>query len=174
MSCSNVTRKCLPLFHDIRGSFDRDPGSPFDLVELFEVKHFLVTLEQLTLAYGALPPFQGITFPPMGDALALVDPEGRRLPAFAVVNAYHPGLAPLRAEKTALEKEIRAAGDEEKPALLEKRRQLAVQEEINMDENSIVWLDGVMPPDPHNYIVARKSASGNYTVFALKRVEVGQ
>lgn len=123
-----VTR-CLPLFHDIRGSFDRDPGSPFDLVELFEVKHFLVTLEQLTLAYGALPPFQGITFPPMGDALALVDPEGRRLPAFAVVNAYHPGLAPLRAEKTALEKEIRAAGEEEKPALLEKRRQLAVQED---------------------------------------------
>ena len=123
-----VTR-CLPLFHDIRGSFDRDPGSPFDLVELFEVKHFLVTLEQLTLAYGALPPFQGITFPPMGDALALVDPEGRRLPAFAVVNAYHPGLAPLRAEKTALEKEIRAAGEAEKPALLEKRRQLAVQED---------------------------------------------
>ena len=123
-----VTR-CLPLFHDIRGSFDRDPGSPFDLVELFEVKHFLVTLEQLTLAYGALPPFQGITFPPMGDALALVDPERRRLPAFAVVNAYHPGLAPLRAEKTALEKEIRAAGEEEKPALLEKRRQLAVQED---------------------------------------------
>ena len=121
--------RCLPLFHDIRGSFDRDPGSPFDLVELFEVKHFLVTLEQLTLAYGALPPFQGITFPPMGDALALVDPEGRRLPAFAVVNAYHPGLAPLRAEKTALEKEIRAAGEAEKPALLENRRQLAVQED---------------------------------------------
>ena len=65
----------------------------------------------------------------MGDALALVDPEGRRLPAFAVVNAYHPGLAPLRAEKTALEKEIRAAGEAEKPALLEKRRQLAVQED---------------------------------------------
>ena len=41
-----VTR-CLPLFHDIRGSFDRDPGNPFDLVELFEIKHFLVTLEQV-------------------------------------------------------------------------------------------------------------------------------
>ena len=44
-----VTR-CLPLFHDIRGSFDRDPGAPFDLVELFELKHFLVTLEQVVQA----------------------------------------------------------------------------------------------------------------------------
>lgn len=123
-----VTR-CLPLFHDIRGSFDRDPGAPFDLVELFEIKHFLVTLEQLTLAYAAIPPFRGIAFPPMKEALDLVDPEGRRLPAFAVVNAYHPGLAPLRAEKTALEKDIRAAGEAEKPPLLERRRQLAVQED---------------------------------------------
>ena len=50
-----VTR-CLPLFHDIRGSFDRDPATPFDLVELFEIKHFLVTLEQVQQAYAALPP----------------------------------------------------------------------------------------------------------------------
>ncbi len=123
-----VTR-CLPLFHDIRGSFDRDPGNPFDLVELFEIKHFLVTLEQLTQAYTALPPFQGLSFPPMAQALVLVDPEGRRLPAFAVVNAYHPELAPLRAEKTALEKAIRAAGEGEKPPLLERRRELAVRED---------------------------------------------
>ena len=123
-----VTR-CLPLFHDIRGSLDRDPGNPFDMVELFELKHFLVTLEQLTQAYALLPPFAGLSFPPMGEALALVDPEGRRLPAFAVVNAYHPGLAPLRAEKTALEKAIRAAGEGEKPALLEQRRELAVRED---------------------------------------------
>jgi len=123
-----VTR-CLPLFHDIRGSLDRDPGNPFDLVELFEIKHFLVTLEQLTQAYALLPPFAGLVFPPMAEALELVDPEGRRLPAFAVVNAYHPGLAPLRAEKTALEKAIRTASEEEKGALLERRRELAVRED---------------------------------------------
>ena len=48
-----VTR-CLPLFHDIRGSFDRDPGAPFDLVELFELKHFLVTLEQFLRCGGEM------------------------------------------------------------------------------------------------------------------------
>lgn len=123
-----VTR-CLPQFHDIRGSFDRDPGSPFDLVELFEIKHFLVLLEQIIRAYAALPPFAGLSFAPIDAALALVDPEGRRLPAFALVNAYHEGLGPLRAEKAALEKAIRAAAEAEKPALLEQRRVLAVRED---------------------------------------------
>jgi hypothetical protein len=123
-----VTR-CLPLFHDIRGSFDRDPGSPFDIVELFEIKHFLVLLEQLIQAYETLTPFAGLSFSPVGEALALVDPDGRRLPAFAIGNSYHEGLAPLRSEKSALEKAIRAAGGEEKPALLERRRELAVQED---------------------------------------------
>lgn len=59
--------------------------------------------------------------------------------------------------------------------LLEYDRTIVARgDEIDMDENSIVWLDGAIPPDPHNYIVVRKSVSGNYTVFALKRVEVGK
>ena len=127
-SFRGVTRG-LPLFHDIRGSFDRSPGNPFDLVELFEIKHFLVTLEQLTQAYAKLPQFQGLVFPPMAEALELMDPDGRRLPAFSIVDAYHPDLAPLRAEKAALEREIRAAVGEEKAALLEQRRRLAVRED---------------------------------------------
>lgn len=123
-----VTR-CLPLFHDIRGSFDRDPGSPFDLVELFEIKHFLVLLEQLTRAYQTLPAFAGLSFAPCGAELELLDPDGRRLPAFSIGESYHQGLGPLRAEKAELEKAIRAAGEEEKPALLEHRRVLAVRED---------------------------------------------
>ncbi|MDE6589222.1 MAG: DNA mismatch repair protein MutS [Oscillospiraceae bacterium] len=123
-----VTR-CLPQFHDIRGSFDRDPASPFDLVELFEIKHFLVLLEQVLQAYAALPPFAGLAFAPVDGALALVDPEGRRLPAFSLGNSCHEGLGPLRAEKAALEKAIRTAGEDEKPALLEQRRVLAVDED---------------------------------------------
>ena len=81
-----VTR-CLPLFHDIRGSFDREPGTPFDLVELFEIKHFLVTMEQVTDAYAKMPALAGIAFPPLTEAMALMDPEGRRLPTFSIVNS---------------------------------------------------------------------------------------
>ena len=44
---------------------------------------------------------------------------------------------------------------------------------LDMDENSLVWLDGETPDkSPHNYIVSRVSKSGNYTVYALKRVEL--
>ncbi|MEQ2456884.1 MutS-related protein [Flavonifractor hominis] len=123
-----VTR-CLPLFHDIRGSFDRDPGAPFDLVELFEIKHFLVTMEQVNQAYAAMPALAGITFPSLSDALELMDPEGRRLPTFSIVNSYHNDLAPLRAEKAKLEKAIRMTQEEKRGPLLEKRRVLAVQED---------------------------------------------
>ena len=123
-----VTR-CLPLFHDIRGSFDREPGTPFDLVELFEIKHFLVTLEQLVQAYAALPPMSGLSFPSLADALALMDPEGRRLPTFSIVNSYHNDLAPLRAEKAKLEKAIRMTMEDKRGPLMEKRRVLAVEED---------------------------------------------
>lgn len=123
-----VTR-CLPLFHDIRGSFERDSANPFDLVELFEIKHFLVILEQLTGAYACLPPFAGISFPPMDEALALVDPEGRRLPAFSIGNSYDDELAPLRHEKAKLEKAIRITAEDKRGPLLERRRVLAVRED---------------------------------------------
>ena len=56
--------------------------------------------------------------------------------------------------------------------LLEYDRVIAVRFPIDMDENSLVWLDGAKPPNPHNYIVVRRSQSGNYTVFALRRVEL--
>ena len=140
--------KQLPLFHDIRGSFDRDPGVPFDLVELFEIKHFLVTLERLVQAYEAMPVLSGITFPSLAEALELMDPDGRRLPTFTVANCYHNDLAPLRVEKAKLEKAIRMTQDDKRGPLLEKRRQLAVQEDHlelvvrqELTEKLMAWKD---------------------------------
>lgn len=121
--------RCLSMFHDVRGSLDRDPENPFDLVELFELKHFLITLEQLAKACEALPPFAGIALPPMEEALDLLDPDGRRLPAYAVPAGGHRSLGPLREEKAALERELRVAAPEDRPALLERRRVLCVREE---------------------------------------------
>lgn len=121
--------RCLAAFHDMRGSLDRDPENPFDLVELFELKHFLITLEQLERACRSLPDFAGVKFVPMAEALDLLDPDGRRLPAYSVPDSGHPELGPLRKAKAALERTIRAASPEERPALLEQRRVLAVREE---------------------------------------------
>ncbi len=121
--------RCLSMFNDVRGSLDRDPENPFDLAELFELKHFLITLEGLERVCRALPAFAGVAFVPMEEALDLLDPDGRRLPAYSVPNGAHPELGPLREKKAALEREVRAASPEERPALLERRRVLAVREE---------------------------------------------
>jgi hypothetical protein len=40
-----------------------------------------------------------------------------------------------------------------------------------IDENTIVWF-GVLPTDPHNYIVTRKADSKNGTLYALREVTV--
>ena len=98
-------------------------------MELFEIKHFLVTMEQVTDAYAKMPALAGIAFPPLTEAMALMDPEGRRLPTFSIVNSYHNDLAPLRVEKAKLEKAIRMTQEDKRGPLLEKRRVLAVQED---------------------------------------------
>ncbi|MFQ7450302.1 MAG: hypothetical protein ACLRNQ_01470 [Flavonifractor plautii] len=36
----------------------------------------------------------GHSLPPLTEAMALMDPEGRRLPTFSIVNSYHNDLAP--------------------------------------------------------------------------------
>ncbi len=119
----------LTQFHNIRNSFDRNAGNPFDLVELFEVKHFLLTLEQVLTAYRSLSPFETVVFHPMDTTLDLLDPSGQRLPTFAIDHGYHGDLAPLRQKKKALETAIGTAQGQEKADLLEQRRILAVQED---------------------------------------------
>lgn len=121
--------RCLPLFHDIRNSFDRNEGAAFDLVELFEVKHFLLTLAQVEQAYSQLPPFHGIQFQSMDLMLELLDPSGRRLSTFAIEECYHPDLPALRQEKKALEQSIRTSTGDEKVRLLEERRKLTLGED---------------------------------------------
>lgn len=43
-------------------------------------------MEQVTDAYAKMPALAGIAFPPLTEAMALMDPEGRRLPTFSIVN----------------------------------------------------------------------------------------
>lgn len=56
--------------------------------------------------------------------------------------------------------------------LLEYDRIIKVRYDVDIDENSLVWLDGIEPPAAHNYIVKKKAVSGNYTLLGLQRVEV--
>ena len=67
-----------------------------------------------------------------------------------------------------------AAEQEMFGALVEYDRTIAFKHTLDINENSVVWLDGAKPPQPYNYIVKRKSVSNNYTVLALQRVELSE
>ena len=97
----------LSEFHDIRNSLKRPTSAPMDEVELFEVKHFLIYLERLAEECGKLPRLEGLEIRPMDAALNLLDPSGRRLPAFSVENAFEPALERVREEKALVENALR-------------------------------------------------------------------
>lgn len=118
----------LSHFRDIRNSFRRAPGAPMDVVELFEVKHFLLSLERLTEAY-APSPLPGVEITLRRDLLDLLDPSGRRLSVFSVEPAFEPALERIRKEKKQVELELREAEGEAREPLLARRRELTAEED---------------------------------------------
>lgn len=116
-------------FRDPRGSLARPDDAPMDEVEFFEIKYFLLTLGHLIQRYAAIPPFQGITFQPQSELLDLLDPSGRRLPAFSLESSYSPELAQVRAEKADLETKLHTATGAEREDLLNQRRLATLRED---------------------------------------------
>lgn len=114
----------LSLFRDIRGCFNREYDVPMDVVELFEVKHFLLHLERMEKVYVHTLP--GVELIPMTDMLDLLDPSGRRLSPFSVENAFDPTLERIRAEKDLAQEETRRRelAEQERGAELNARRRL--------------------------------------------------
>ena len=121
----------LSEFHDIRSSFHRHGNAPMDLVELFEVKHFLLRLERIAQVYAASP-LQGVSIVPMDDMLALLDPSGRKLPPFHIEDSFDPALARIRSEKAQVESLLRTQPDDQ----LTLRRQELVREEDAAELNA--------------------------------------
>ena len=119
----------LSEFHDIRGSLKRPTSAPMDEVELFEVKHFLIHLERLAEAFGKMDALDGLEIRPMTEALDLLDPSGRRLPAFSVENAFAPALERIRQEKSMVENLLRQAEKKGRDDLMARRRELVGKED---------------------------------------------
>ena len=119
----------LSEFHDIRNSLKRPTNAPMDEVELFEVKHFLIYLERLAEEYGKMDPLEGLELRPMTAALDLLDPSGRRLPAFSVENAFEPALERVREEKALVENLLRQTEKKGRDDLMTRRRELVAKED---------------------------------------------
>lgn len=119
----------LSQFRDIRNTLKRPTNAPMDEVELFEMKHFLIHLERLAQTYTLIPALEGLEIRSMEESLALLDPSGRRLPAFSVENAFEPALERVRAEKALVEGQLRQAEGKERDDLMACRRALVERED---------------------------------------------
>ena len=124
----------LSQFKDIRPAVKKCIGTDYVLneVELFEIKNFLLSLEELDEALIKLQDALGLTCAlprSMPPALALLDPEGGRLRTFYIADSATHKLFEIRAEKRRLEAAITASDNEENKRLLRDKRLLAVNAE---------------------------------------------
>lgn len=119
---------------DIRVSLELcAQGKVLTDIELFEIKSFLLQLEDIILLFNRLNEFAGLTslgFQTSGGALTLLDPEENRVASFYLSERYSEKLAGIRQKKRAAELEIRRCEDvEEKERLMSQRQKLVALEQ---------------------------------------------
>ncbi|MDR1704793.1 MAG: hypothetical protein LBS19_08950 [Clostridiales bacterium] len=133
----------LSKFRDIRGSLNKlkPPLRVLSDVELFEVKGFLISLNELIPVYNecnGAAGFTGIGFIDMTKALDILDPDKSGLRSFYVSELYSEKLRDIRREKKDIEARLNAAADgpERVSLTLERMRAAAAEdaEELNIRE----------------------------------------
>lgn len=90
-------------------SLERSSFDVLTMVELFEIKTFLLQLETLAKLYGKLGGELPDEYIPVdtGQLLDLMDPESSRLATFYIYDAFSEELGSLRKEKKQLEKKLK-------------------------------------------------------------------
>ena len=98
--------RSLMAFKDVRRSVSRVMTLSCGVVEMFELKRFLLNLQKLSIAYSklnGLVGLSGIEIRPIPAALAILDPEGTGTPTFHVSERLSRELYDIRTEKRELE-----------------------------------------------------------------------
>ncbi|MBO4235176.1 MAG: hypothetical protein J5928_01865 [Firmicutes bacterium] len=93
----------LCLAKDISGSIKRSEAVTLSVVEIFEIKSFLLLCEEIRKIIGE----GNFELIPVSDAIDVLDPKGDRMNTFYIYDEFSEKLAELRAEKKALDTEIR-------------------------------------------------------------------
>lgn len=116
---------------DIRKTLNRLLEDTLSEVELFEVKRFLLQLSLIGSVYHEMgKPFEGITFTEEAQALALIDPDGKRSPTYFVYAEPGSALSEVRKQKNRIEDQLCSEISViQREKLLEERRVWAAQEE---------------------------------------------
>lgn len=130
-ACDAFSRQLMGL-KDIRRSIAALAEKSTSDVELFEIKRYLLQLQQIQPLYDALSegvPFGGRTVAALPDALAVLDTERTGTPTFRISDRMSAALAAIRKEKRAVEQDIRSASGAEKERLLVLRTGIVAREE---------------------------------------------
>lgn len=126
-------RRIFMQMRDVRPAIRKARAMCLSDIEFFEIKNFLILSGQARTVFARIRGMTGITglsFADTGKALDILDPDGRRIPTFAIYEAYSEKLAEIRREKRRIESRMEHIGTEEAQAALpEKRRQVILEEE---------------------------------------------
>lgn len=99
LATAEKIRTKLAQLRDIKGTIKNlEHGQNLDDIELFEVKHFALFADEIReLATGrSLSP---IELPNLEQLIALLDPDGNRIPSFYIYDSYSTELATLRKQQ---------------------------------------------------------------------------
>ena len=121
---------------------------PLTDVEFFECKNFLICTEsakKLTDALAGKIGLSGLRYEDTSEALALLDPDGRRIPSFAVYDSYSDKLRDIREQKRAIERKMEGSDADTWEKLKQERASLVMAEEQEEQQVRIRLTEDLRP-----------------------------
>lgn len=145
----NQLRRIFMQMKDIRPAIKKAREMCLNDIELFEIKNFLIYSEQARVALLRIKDKTGIEqldYENTVEALDILDPDGRRIPTFAIYDAYSETLAQTRKTKRELERKMEVAPDEEERSRLQEiRHQSVIAEEAEEQKIREQLTDRLIP-----------------------------
>lgn len=127
----NAIRRIFMQMKDVRGSIKFGSDNTLSDIELFEIKTLFMHMEKLKPLIERVSKEIGLTgfdMEPVSDAVDILDPEGRRIPSFAIYDDYSPELKLIRKRKRDIEIKMQES-DTAFEELKDKRLAAIVEEE---------------------------------------------
>lgn len=126
--CARLRRVFMQV-KDLTRTMEKCREHPLGEIELFELKRYLLQLEDAAPLFAAInrtAGFHDIAITAVTEALDLLDPEKNRIASFHISARHSPALAEIRRRKKDIEERMRHGGSEELSA---RRTDIAAEEE---------------------------------------------
>jgi len=123
----------LARLRELRGTFSRlEHGTLLDDTEFFELKGALAIFSRLSKVV-AVTEAAGVSFKDTSKAAKMLDPAGKKNPAFHIYSDYSTTLEDIRSRKSVLEKQISKSKGADRKTLLTRRAMVIDEEDKEED-----------------------------------------